>query len=178
MRGYLKTIIVAIFVLTLPTGGLAFFKYPSEPEGFRGVYWGTPFGSVAGLTETRRIENKNIVYYAREGDRMEVGSVPVESIEYGFYGERFFAVTIKTKDYKTFSMLKVSCTNMFGIGTVINPNSDLYVWAGMVAIVRLRYDRDKTGGVLTMTSTEMYRQMQQGEPPMDPMEWKPSKEGF
>jgi len=170
--------ISAILCSLIFYGFAAAFSYQNEPDGFRDVKWGAPLDTVQGLRETRRDDPRKVAFYARDEDKMEVGGIPVESIEYGFYDGRFLVASVRTADYKTFSQLRVSCTNMFGLGSVMNKGGDLYVWPGVTAIVRLRYDADKNKGVLTITSMDVYKRMQDNRPHMDPVEWRPSKEGF
>jgi hypothetical protein len=85
MRTLQKWSVILLFVVGIfgcaqkPTSG---FKPNSEPDGFAGIKWGTPFSEVkSDMVELRSISDpaepdvKIKIYYTQKGDHLKVGSL-------------------------------------------------------------------------------------------------------
>ncbi len=85
------------------------FAFDNEPDGFRGIAWGTELTSVAGLVSDNlaqnMLENNSLEIgvkltdfalksYRRTGDKLEFGNAQMESVSYQFYQDRFVGATI------------------------------------------------------------------------------------
>ncbi len=72
------------------------FKSGSEPDGFRGIKWGTDISTIQGMKDTGKgySAHPDEKYYTREGDKLETGGAKLKKIQYSFYKGKFFEVTI------------------------------------------------------------------------------------
>ena len=59
-----------------------------EPDGFRGIKWGTPASSVSGLNQIA--DDGNLLLYEKSDDQLQMGEVRLDQIIYGFYKSRFY----------------------------------------------------------------------------------------
>ncbi len=85
--------------------GVNAFAFENEPNGFRGVTWGTDIATVAGFKENgvyaqklREYSQKGgqrfltfpMVSYSKQDEKLEFGDVPIRSISYDFYKGKNF----------------------------------------------------------------------------------------
>lgn len=100
----MKRIKILLVVLGL-ISGFAFgqinnFKPGSDPDGFRGIKWGTDIRTLCGMKYFRTDESYGgIEVYIRENDELKIGDATLERIEYVFWRGKFCAVGIYTKGF-------------------------------------------------------------------------------
>ena len=82
--------------------------FRNEPEGFRGIKWGT---DISTLKDMRCTEEK---YYVREGDKLQIGKVKLKKIEYSFQEGRFWKVMIDIERREDYSILLKIFKKRFG----------------------------------------------------------------
>jgi len=118
-----KTRIILLFAILL--GTLAFvqpvsyqpgnFKPGSEPDGFRGIRWGTPISLLDQMVQVW--EEGDLRYYEREGDVLEIGGAKLHKIIYVFWNDRFLeARALILKNYDP------SLARLSGFGVYFNQN--------------------------------------------------------
>lgn len=134
---FLYKVIVSGFVIILLIQPLL-FALKNEPEGFRGIKWGT---NIAELPDMRLLEDAgNSKYYIRKNDKMKIGDADLERVVYGFYEERFFAVLIDFNELSNFLKIKETLFQQYGVCFRPNEFTELYYWMGIDVYIGLKYN--------------------------------------
>jgi hypothetical protein len=110
--------------------------FPNEPDGFRGIKWGTKITLLSGMELVRNGCAEK--YYIRSGDKLKVGEAVVEKITYGFYRDEFFKVTIRFKGLMNYLDLKQTLFGVYGEGEQF-PGRDIYTWRGKQVFVTIEF---------------------------------------
>ena len=149
---------ISTFILKFPfirklasTKGFRKFKPESEPDGFRGIKWGTDISSLEGDMKYQYDVPKldwlrEIKTYTRTGDELRLGLAELRQIEYQFIGGYFFAVLAEAKDSQNWNLLKEAVSEKYGEGFPVYINKDQYCWKGTNTEVLLEYDRTSGEG--------------------------------
>ncbi len=114
------------------------FSYQNEPDGFRGIKWGSNIKNLRGL---KLVENhKDEKYYIRKADKLKIGGAALKSIAYGFHKDRFYFVYIRFKSIINFSSIKETLFEQYGAGVQDNKSKEEYVWLGGDVDISLQYN--------------------------------------
>jgi hypothetical protein len=90
--------IVAVMLMQLGTDALAF---ENEPDGFRGIKWGTSFSTHGKeMVASRRTDDGSIKCYLRTGDKLSIGDAKLTSLEYCYWKDQFYRVILESKDVR------------------------------------------------------------------------------
>ncbi len=142
-----------ILFMALPIaalGGSDAFKPGSEPDGFRGIKWGTDISTLKGMEFIKG--NGLEKYYQKREDKLTIGASHLSEITYGFRDGKFETVIIHTKGYINYGYLKDDCFEKFGKGWSKEADEKLdtqsFAWFGDTTWVKLKYEKDKDEGVL------------------------------
>ena len=60
----------------------------SDPDGFRGIKWGTEASSVSGFSQIAT--EGDLGFYEKGGDRLQLEDVKLDQVIYGFFKGRFY----------------------------------------------------------------------------------------
>ena len=140
--------LLAAGLLLLFMGSFAFtqpedFNPGTEPDGFRGLKWGTP---LSALTDMHQVwdggDNK---YYERKDDPLEISGARLHRIVYTFWRGQFSEVKLEVmKDYGNpqdeftyFKVLRQACFDRFGARRKGIWGSEEYSWFGHTSRVKL-----------------------------------------
>ena len=139
------------------------FSPGSEPEGFRGIKWGTDLSSLGKVAESLKEIRTDLSFggvdiYLRRGDELTLDGVDLERIEYLFWRGQFCGVRLYAKGYSDFLALKEAMFARFGPGYQSNKFIERYIWLGKITSLFLRYNGFSREGTLSMTSSEVYKQ--------------------
>jgi hypothetical protein len=161
--------LIGCFASTRPS------KPRSEPDGFRGIKWGT---EISALKDMEKIEqdkssNPDLISYTRKGDTLAIGGAKLENIFYLFWMGNFASVSIDFKGDENFETLKKELLEQFG-STVrseeprkkrhkrvgIEPSKrgvtdSFYAWWGKNTNILLSYSKDRHMGTLDFSSTSI-----------------------
>jgi len=116
-------ILVAIFLAT-SVAGAADLK-----TGFMGIQWASPAVHQKGLT--RLYERGNVTYYTQPNIIHTIHEIPVPSVVYGFYEDRFFAVYINLDSEEVFGEFRSYLTSQYGNPEKkfsMKPGETVYKW--------------------------------------------------
>jgi len=113
----------SIVILIMPASLLAF---KNEPDGFRGIKWGTNINDLPNMVLHSVDEDLN--FYHRKNDKMIIGKADIQSIGYVFYKGRFCSVFIKFNDWSNFDILKETLWSIHGEAYRPNRFIDEYYW--------------------------------------------------
>ena len=144
-------VILALLVLVIPFNSLAF---QNEPDGFRGIKWGTKIETLTGM---RKVEEagSDIIRYTRSNDKFQIGSAKLKEISYLFWQGKFLIVSITTDGYFNWESLKEAVFAKFGVGNQKNPYIKSYSWLSGKVHMSLEYNNIKDEGWFIITSRDI-----------------------
>jgi len=167
MRRIILTGLVGCILLIGSTSLAGDFKAGSEPDGFRGVSWGTEIAKLSGFKLIRREEQfGGLDIYSREGDKMEAWSAPVSVIEYFFRKGKFFRGNILTAGIGEYRNLRKAVFAEFGVGELgpqVGPGVTQFIWDGKITSMVLQLETSSVSGSLLVSSREMEDRMMEDE---------------
>ena len=138
------------------------FKPNSEPDGFAGIKWNTPFEEVKSeMAEVRNISDpaepnvKIKIYYIKKGDPLRLGEAQPDKIEYVFWRGKFAEARITATGQENFDRLKKFLFENYG---TVSKSQGAYFWDGSVTQIFLKYDEPAKPLLLTITSTSIASQ--------------------
>jgi hypothetical protein len=162
-----KVGIVSMVMVVILVAGFALaqhFKPGSEPDGFRGMTWGTDLSALAGMKflNSRDIggtlpENAwdyergalkkqiKVDMYERPGDELRLYGAKVEAIRYGFWKGKFCELTVIARGQDNWKTLKDGIFGQFGEGITAalppvklgDEQPDWHNWIGEIAEMEL-----------------------------------------
>jgi hypothetical protein len=147
-------------------------KPRSDPDGFRGIKWGTEISTLKDLekVEQDKSTDSDLVWYTRKGDTLAIGEAKLENIFYSFWTGNFEGVWIDFKGEENFEALKKELFEQFGkalesegsmrkmgkrTGRERSPTEragTFYAWWGKNTEMSLSYSEDRHKGTLTINS--------------------------
>ena len=87
----------------------------NEPDGFRGIAWGTPLSE--NKDEMIYVKtNVGIDIFSRRNSKMSIGGAPLSELHYGFSKNGFMVVYIKVAGMENASLLRKEIEKHFGPG--------------------------------------------------------------
>jgi hypothetical protein len=151
-------LLLTIFSLFLPASSLSF---QNEPDGFRGIAWGTDTSAVTGMVydSQHTWEAGTTSFFKRKGDELRMGKAILTSIRYGFWEGKLSDVLIETRGRKNWLAFKAACHEKFGRGFKANFYQERYTWSGEKASMVLEYVEKSDIATLLIKSEEMYNQI-------------------
>jgi hypothetical protein len=151
----MSKLITIITVVVLFCGSASAFQ--NEPDGFRGVTWSAPFGTVS--TEMSLKENAgDNKYYLRKNDKLEIGGASLATIAYGFWRGKFDSVYIKTEGIANQQALIEAFKAQFGQPSKPNRFMDRYYWFGAITTISLDCNSVTSDCVSFISSTEVRKE--------------------
>lgn len=132
------------------------FKPGSEPDGFRGLKWGTDISTLSDMEYHKT--GGDIQIYVKKNDELKMGKATLEKIEYDFWRGKFYGVHIYTRGYTNWVALKNAVFKKYGKGFQGNKNIEKYDWSGKKTEMMLNYFKSSENGTFIMFSIEMEKQ--------------------
>ena len=119
------------------------FKPGSEPDGFRGIKWGTHISTLSDMVQVWGNGDRKL--YTRKGEDLEIGGAKLHQIIYVFWQERLMEVRVSIlKNYDgsrdelvNFNIVKDICFEQFGERKTPMLAREQYEWAGEKTWVHL-----------------------------------------
>jgi len=138
------------------------FKPNSEPDGFAGIKWGTPFSEVkSDMVELNSISDpsepdvKIKISYARQRDALKLEEVQLDKMEYVFWRGKFAEARITAAGPENFDALRKFLFEKYG---TVNKFQGAYSWDGTVTQIALRYNEPTKTSLLLIASTNIASQ--------------------
>ena len=167
----ISTIVFSIFLIGCFASARP-SKPRSEPDGFRGVRWGTEISTLKDMekVEQHKSSNNDLVWYTRKGDILAIGKAKLENIFYSFWMGNFESVWIDFKGDENFETLKKELFELYGKvleseelmkkmdkksgrePSTIGHAEEFYAWKGKNAEMSLSYSKDRHKGTLYINS--------------------------
>lgn len=151
----IKNLLLFSAVIIWLLAGIA-SAFENEPEGFRGLKWGTKITDIKGMVYLNK--EGDFKNYSRKSEQMKIGNATLINIRYSFWQGRLASVRIMTKGHADWSALKGSTFSKFGEG--IQPNSliEYYYWNGNTSLISLEFNEFSKIGFLYMFSADIMAQ--------------------
>src|SRR5262249_17028909 len=131
----------------------------ADADGFRGIKWGTELSAVQDMTQIGTDPSYGgVKKYSKKSDELKIGGADLESIEYNFWQDKLFSVTINFKGSSNFSSLKDATFEKFGKGSKPNRFMETYIWDGDITGMMLQYKEILREGHFYMFSKEINKQ--------------------
>jgi len=147
-------------------------KPHSEPDGFRGIRWGTEISTLKDMekVEQDKSSNSDLVWYTRKGDTLAIGKAKLENIFYSFWMGNLESVWIDFKGDENFETLKKELFQLYGKvleseelmkkthkeagreRSTIEHTGEFYAWWGKNTEMSLSYSKDRHQGTLNFNS--------------------------
>lgn len=119
-----KRLVLLAMLLLIPLGGT---WAAEDPDGFRGINWGTDISVIKGMRKDITYENGSVGYH-RRGEHLAIGTAELKHVEYLFYRDRFFKTKVDApfeftraydKSYPggNFLAMRRACFTQFGTPT-------------------------------------------------------------
>lgn len=168
-----KMIVCLTMVLAVLAGSALANDLPfeeREPEGFRGIAWGTQLARVEGLVfskdgtaalrELYKRTNKqaapHVSVYERTDDLMKIGDATLTRIHYYFYSDQFYGATAYFSGKDSYNKLLSACYKKFGEPSLTV--EDRVEWVGAKTNIVL-----SKKGFFSMDSEEIKDKMEEPE---------------
>ena len=142
-------------------------KPHSEPDGFRGIKWGTEISTLKDSEKVKqdKSSDSDLVWYTRKGDTLAIGGAKLANIFYSFWMGNFESVWIDFEGEQNFDVLKKELFEQFGkplksegIMRKIDERTGrdragtFYAWWGKNTEMWLSFSKDLHKGTLTINS--------------------------
>jgi hypothetical protein len=137
------------------------FRKSSEPDGFRGISWGTGIKKLPGLAHVRSDPSfGGVDLYARKGDALRLGAARLDSIEYGFWQGKLSHVILKSTGLANWLSLRDATLARFGAGFRPSEYSETYWWFGEATVAKLDYHQVPQVGFLYLYSKQIMKEQE------------------
>lgn len=147
-----------IFLLATIASSNPLLAFENEPNGFRGIKWGTDISTLKDLKHIRDDHEGSVKYYKKEGEELKIGEAELESIEYGFWRGKLATVTVHTEGVFNYDKLITACKTKFGEPEQPDKKEATFVWRGKVTKMALGHD-DSFNGSLIFFATRYFDQI-------------------
>lgn len=129
---------------------------PLRKDGFCDLQWGTKLSSVDDMKKKQTISDlDDVIEYVRPKDILKIGDARLKSINYAFWRDQLYTVTIWTKGYPNFTALRDEVFKEFGPGRRIESTGERYLWSDTLSDIMLEYIKDGSYGMLWLRSKEL-----------------------
>lgn len=159
-----KNIFLAITVLgilMLSCTAFAADTYKNEPEGFRGLKWGTDFSAVKTEMVYSRTDDSygGIDFYNRKNENLTFGNTDILEIEYGFWRGKLSCVSMYTAN-KNWKQVHEKLVAEFGTPYKSTKEDNSYWWFGDITGIHSSLDAELDMGVIDFDSEVLTKQME------------------
>ncbi len=172
----IKVLAIALSILLISCAASTRNAKPrSEPDGFRGIRWGTEISALGDMekVEQDKSSNSDLAWYIRKGDALAIGKAELENIFYSFWMGNFESVWIDFKGDENFETLKKELFERFGKALeseelmrkmdrgsskeppTVGHGDEFYAWWGKNAEISLSYSKDRRKGALSIYSRKI-----------------------
>jgi hypothetical protein len=128
-------------------------------DGFWDLQWGRKVSSVDGLKKKQTVSDlDDVVEYIRPKDLFQIGGIALVSVNYAFWRDQLYTVTLWTKGYPNFTALRDAAIKKFGPGIRNDSTRERYVWSDALSDIMLDYIQDGRYGMLWLRSKELDHQ--------------------
>ena len=152
------------------------FKPGSEPDGWRGIKWGTDVSTLKDMESVKSASPETfhglMKEYKRNGDSLRMGDSKVDIIMYYFFKDKLVKIGILLSGRTNFDKLRNECFKVFGGGRVDYTKnkdgkiiSEKYEWEGNISKIVLGIICDLSNqnydtGILSLYSSKWLKEIE------------------
>jgi len=133
-----------VILLIVPQASYAF---QNEPDGFRGIKWGTEIKTLKDMK--LKEDDGDSKFYKRKDDKLKIGDADLQYISYSFYKNQFYLVMIGFQSLTNFTKLKETLFEQYGEGNRTNRFMERYFWFGADVSITLDYNEIRETGSIS-----------------------------
>ena len=120
-----------------------------EMDGFRDYKWGTPVEELGdALIPEGSDERRNIEWFTRKDDPLDIGRANLESITYVFDAGKFVAVSIIAQGLSNYKALREELEER--LGKIETANGDTFSWDLTHTSVLFSYNKQSDAAMLVI----------------------------
>ncbi|MEE4264897.1 MAG: hypothetical protein V2I56_19590 [Desulfobacteraceae bacterium] len=128
-------------------------------EKFGNLRWGSKISVIKGLEKLQDAEGPDgVVEYRRENENLKFGKAALSSIDYAFWRDRLYMLTIRTQGHSNYTALCSEVFRQFGKGRLADQAFERYLWTDAPNDMMLEYSKEGEQGLLWLRSCEIDRQ--------------------
>ena len=128
-------------------------------EKFGDLRWGTKISAIKGLEKMQDAEGPDgVVEYRRENENLKFGQAALSSIDYAFWRDRLYMLTIRTQGHSNYTALRSEMFRQFGKGLRADQGLERYLWTDAPNDMMLEYSKEGEQGLLWLRSCDIDRQ--------------------
>ncbi len=132
------------------------FAFQNEPDGFRGIKWGTKIETLKDMT--KKLQQGDRILYTRNNDKLQIGNAELDDVVYVFWKDKFISVMITTKGFSNWIALKDEAFKQFGKGSQDNKHIETYTWGSVLhgkTFISLKYNQISKHARIVMYPAKM-----------------------
>ena len=150
---------ITTFLMVILVGSYAYSS--TEPDGFRGLKWGTEFSPSLGMLWLRDDSSYGgIKVYRKAGEELKIGGADIKSIEYGFWNGKLCNVSVHVERYVNWEALKAACSEKFGHMYQDNQFVEMYTWPTWITSGGImQYNQISKEGILYLSDASADAEM-------------------
>lgn len=165
----MKKISVIIICLALVFSVVSAVAFQNEPDGFRGIKWGTSLSSLKGYSFLYPyIMDQRVRYYDKDKENLQVFGMKADKIEYGFARGRFYSYMIEFRGEGKIEAIKNHLVKEYGPWRSSEKNeatdsnagklikSENFYWPGSVAYINFLCDYTNQEASVNVYSEQVY----------------------
>ena len=146
-------LLLLLFILTTCATGPKRGDFELGMNGFRGYTWGTTVEDIGDPLEFQGVdEARNIEWFTRKDDPLQIGKANLESITYVFRDSRFAAVSIVAKGLSNYETLRGELEQ--GLGKTQAARDDDFSWDLPHTSVLFNYNKKTDVAMLVIRAKE------------------------
>jgi len=139
------------------TGG----KSGTEPDGFRGIKWGTSIDDLAGMEYLETDPSYGgTLKYTKSNENLKIEAANLFLVKYGFWQGKFCSASIYTINPVNWYGLKEATFEKFGAGYQDNKYIKTFDWFGTRTMMMLEYSEITEQGTLFLFSPVINEQQE------------------
>jgi hypothetical protein len=165
----MKKISVLVACLALVFGPILVDAFQNEPDGFRGVHWGTSLSNLKGYRLLYPyLLDRRVRYYDKEKENLQVFGMTADNIEYGFARGRFYSFRVQFSGEGKIENVKNYLVNKYGpwqsskkheaveSDTKKLIKSENFYWPGGVSYINFSCDYTNQKASVNVYSEQVY----------------------
>ena len=139
----MKQLVMTFYIVGMILTATMVFAFQNEPDGFRGIKWGTNLRDLPDMQY--HLSNESFAFYTRKGDEMKIGDAELDAVYYNFFKEKFCGMFIQFRTLSTYYTIKQILFRKYGKGESLAPAKG-YKWVGKSVNIILGYSKGSERG--------------------------------
>ena len=151
--------------------GSSQFNEGTEPDGFRGIKWGTDLATVPGMTMVGKTRVSSV--YQKADDELKLGDATLTKILYYAYDGKFYEArlfmkegeanweALKKEEAKNWQALRAAMQERYGPGYEVG--GGMFYYNGKETGISIRYPKSEKAWAISVYSEALAREARDAE---------------